>query len=47
MSLREDREKPAYPGWIKLIEEKTKELETFLRGTSNGNVYETQMHREN
>jgi len=26
MSLREDREKPAYPGWIKLIEEKTKEL---------------------
>jgi len=26
MSLREDREKPAYPGWIQLIEEKTKEL---------------------
>jgi hypothetical protein len=34
MSRREDREKPAYPGWIKLIEEKTKELKEWLKRQS-------------
>lgn len=30
MSLREDREKPTYPGWIQLLEAKTEELKEFF-----------------
>jgi len=31
MSRREDRERPAYPGWIKLLEAKTEELKEFFK----------------
>jgi hypothetical protein len=31
MSHREDRERPAYPGWIKLLEAKTLELKEFFK----------------
>ena len=37
MSLREDREKPAYPGWIKLLEEKTYELKEFFKKRDDKN----------
>jgi len=37
MSLREDREKPAYPGWIKLLEEKTLELKEFFKKSRGKN----------
>jgi len=38
MSIREDRERPAYPGWIKLLEAKTAELKEFFKkgGGKNG-----------
>lgn len=31
MSLREDCEKSAYPGWIKLLGAKTEELKEFFK----------------
>lgn len=37
MSLREDREKPAYPGWIKLLKVKTLELKEVFRKSRGKN----------
>jgi hypothetical protein len=37
MSLREDREKPAYSGWIKLLEAKTLELKEFFKNSRGEN----------